>query len=941
MIRIKNNILIICAIRVIRVQVFVLMIYKKFILFTFAIIFWSNNLDAATPLNIKLSNGFEVILIENHQSPVISCVVTVKTGASNEDFSNSGVSHMLEHLLFNGTEKRTQEELYKETDFYGIYNNAHTNMDYTNYIVLVEKSQAEKAIDIQSDMLFNSIFPEDKFEKEKGIILNEIARDMSEPSSFEDELFNLRFFDGTPYNLPAIGLPETIKNISREQVKEYYERYYIPNNMTALIMGDFNSSEMLELAEKYFGKYPSKKLLIEKPYFLKNKNQRFETNFKITRSSLNIGIPLPEIGKAGSERSESDDFYGMFIIASLLDSELKERVNRNLKEKNKAEVFDIDTSIDFNKHFSLLKISASFTPNLEPQDVENAVVEELIKFSNEPIDEDRRKGIALSVKVQEVFLSEKPHYYGMVKGKFIAVGGWDFAKNFTRRLEDIPKTRLAEIGKKYLSNPAFMINLIISGDTSIEDIRKQIQVDYYQKTKKEEEVFTEDSIKLVNEWEERKSGIKAKDKKLTTHESQLAIPKKGIIKKVVLKNGLTIIVNSNIDSDVFAIHLLAKNRSLMEPEAKTGVVDFIHRIMERGTREKDYKTFQKELSSIGAVLKTKDSESIPYDDFYTTNEYSYIRLETIDEYFNKGIEILSDIISKPRFESEDIESVRLEMLNLIKKEDSRPDTLSKKLFFAEVFKGLPQSKPIVGTYETINSITKEDLENFHKIYFSPNNLIITVATGVETDMVIKAFKKTLGNKIKKRINIPSIDYSKPLSNSSKSINIELNKSQSYIRLGKLIKIEPKDKIVLNLISYILSERMAFELRERQGLAYSLGAGFSSYNSHALFGASIGTTIGTVEKAKAGIFKEIEGFKKTEIRGEDLERAVNKYTSSELMRGLSRINQCYYTGIAEFYKKGIDYQKRLLADLKKVKLDEINRAKERYLNIENMIEVVVK
>src|SRR3989338_6419356 len=308
---------------------------KKYIpiIFTFLFLVWSNDIHAADARNIKLSNGFEVILIENHQSPVISCVVTVKTGSSNVGFLNSGISHMLEHLLFNWTEKRTQEELYKETDFYGIYNNAHTDMDYTNYIVLVEKSQAEKAIDIQSDMLFNSTFLK-----------------LKSSSSKEDELFNLRIFDGTPYNLPAIGLPETIKNISREQVKEYYERYYVPNNMTALIMGDFNSSEMLRLVEKYFGKYPPKNLLIEKSYFLKTKNQRLETSFKITHSSLSIGIPLSGIGKAGSERSESDDFYGMFIIASLLDSELKERVNINLKEKNEAEVFDINASIDFNKH---------------------------------------------------------------------------------------------------------------------------------------------------------------------------------------------------------------------------------------------------------------------------------------------------------------------------------------------------------------------------------------------------------------------------------------------------------------------------------------------------------------------------------------------------------------------------------------------------------------
>ena len=905
---------------------------KKYISFIFTLIFllWSKDLPAVTAQNIKLSNGFEVILIENHQSPVISCVVTVKTGASNEDFSNSGVSHMLEHLLFNGTRKRTQEELYRETDFYGIYNNAHTDMDYTNYIVLVEKSHIEKALDIQSDMLFNSIFPENKFEKEKGIILNEIARDMSEPSSFEDELFNLRFFDGTPYNLPVIGLPETIKNISREQVKEYYERYYIPNNMTALIMGDFDSKDMLMSANKYFGKYPPQKPSKEQTYSLKIKGQRFEANSKVIHSSIDMGMPLSEIDK--------EDFYSMSIITAILDSELKERINRNLHEKNRADVFDINASIDFNKHFSLLKISVSFPPNLGPQDVENAIIEELIKFSSEPIDEDRRKGIVLSVKVQEIFLSEKPHYYGMVKGKFIAVGGWNFAKNYVQNLENVSKTQLEKIAKKYLSNPSFMINLITPGDSSIEDIRKQIKGDYYQKSIKEEDIFTEDSVELVNEKEEKIQRTEVKRQKA---EEKQKTRKRGQIKKVVLKNGLTIIVNSNRDSEVFAVHVLAKNRSLMEPENKTGIVNFTHRIMERGTREKDYKAFQKELSSIGATLKTRDSEFIPYDDFYTTNEYSYIRFETIDEYYDKGIKLLSDIILKPRFESEDIESVRLEMLNLIKKEDSKPDILSKKLLFDEVFKGTPQSKSIIGTIETINSITKEALEAFHKVYFPPNNLIITVATGIDADTVINKFKNLLGNEIKKGTSIPSIDYSKSLLNPSKSINIELNKAQSYIRIGKVIEIEPKDKIALNLISYILSERMSFELRERQGLAYSLGAGFSSYNSHALFGASIGTTIDTVEKAKVGIFKEIEGFKKAEIKGEDLERAVNKYISSELMRGLSRINQCYYTGLAEFYKKGIDYQKRLLVDLKKVKLDEIIKVKEKYLNTDNMIEVVVK
>jgi predicted Zn-dependent peptidase len=914
------------------------MIYKKFILFIFALIFWSNNLDAATPLNIKLSNGFEVVLIENHQNPVISCVVTVKAGSSYEDFTNSGVSHMLEHLLFNGTEKRTQEKLYKEIDFYGIYNNAHTDTDYTNYIVLAEKSNIEKALDIQSDMLFNSTFPKDKFEKEKGIIINEIVRDTSEPSSLENEFFNLRFFYGTPYNLPAIGIPETIKNMTREQVKEYYERYYVPNNMTAIIMGDFNSKEMLRLVKRYFGKYPPQKLPTENHHRIQQSDLSYQLSASsISHSSITLGIPLPGI--------ENPDFYGMLIIAQFLDADLQERVNSNLKSNNKGEVFNISVNIDFNKHFSFLKISISSPLGSNVEDIKKATLEEINKFTNEPINEEERRGVIVSTKTQEISLSEKPHYYGMVKGKFIAAGGWDFAKNYISKLEKVSVPQLEDIAKRYLLNPAFMTSLITSGEEGIETVREKMKKDYYLKEESAngEKIFTEESIKLVNEWKKK---IQKTEVRRQKSEDKQKTKKRGEIKKVTFKNGLTLIVNSNKDSEVFAVHLLAKNRSLMEPEGKTGIVDFIHRIMERGTEIADYKTFQKELSAIGVTLKTRDSEFIPYDDFYTTHEYSYLRLETIDEYYDKGIEILANLITNPRFENEDIEFVRTEMLNLIKREDSKADTLSKKLFFEEVFKGFPQSKAISGTSETINSITKEDLENFHKIYFSPDNLIITVATGIGADEAIKKIHRFLGNREKRAIELPAIDFSrfivKETPNTPLSINRDLKTRQSYLRIGKLIKIDPVDMAALRLLGYIFSERMAFELRERQGLAYSIGAWFSLYDeTHALFVAAMGTTPDTVEMARDGILKEIKNFKQVEIKEEDLKRVVNKYIAGELMRGLSSINRCYYMGVAEFYKKDVDYHNKLSAELKRVKLTDMKRAKEKYLSVDNLIEVVVK
>ena len=149
---------------------------------------------SAEPTVARLANGLELVLLENHGSPVISATAVVRTGADNETTTSSGASHMMEHLLFNGTERRTQRELYDETDLYGIYNNATTRRFHTDYFVLASKDRIREAMDIQEDMLFHSVFPEEKFEKERGIVLEELGKDILEPSYVADLLFRAAVF---------------------------------------------------------------------------------------------------------------------------------------------------------------------------------------------------------------------------------------------------------------------------------------------------------------------------------------------------------------------------------------------------------------------------------------------------------------------------------------------------------------------------------------------------------------------------------------------------------------------------------------------------------------------------------------------------------------------------------------------------------------------------
>ena len=201
----------------------------------------------------QLDNGIEVLLIENPALPMIGVNTVVKVGSAYETFSTSGMSHMLEHLLFNGTSTMTQRELYDLTDKIGGYNNANTSEYYTNFMMVTPSDKIAEGMKIQAGMLFDSSLPEEKFQKEKGIVLEEIAKSLA--STREQTHRNVIdvIYNGHALSLPTLGTYETIKNMDRNQVNDFYKNNYVPNNMLMSVIGNFKTDEMLKLVKEIYG----------------------------------------------------------------------------------------------------------------------------------------------------------------------------------------------------------------------------------------------------------------------------------------------------------------------------------------------------------------------------------------------------------------------------------------------------------------------------------------------------------------------------------------------------------------------------------------------------------------------------------------------------------------------------------------------------------------
>ncbi|MBK1878067.1 M16 family metallopeptidase [Pelagicoccus mobilis] len=243
-----------------------------------------------------LPNGLTVLLKPDNSSPVCSVQVWVKTGSVHEDrHLGSGISHFVEHMLFKGTEKRPGKEIARVVHESGGYINAYTTFDRTVYYIDMPAENVDVALDVLSDSVFGSTFPAEEVDKEREVINREIAMGEDDPDSkLMHSLFETAF-NKHPYRYPIIGYKDVFNRISREDLVEYYEGRYVPNNAVLVVAGDFHVPEMRAAVENHFGEFQRRSLapvyLPEEPLQLSDRRQDLYEEVQISRVAMGFQVP--------------------------------------------------------------------------------------------------------------------------------------------------------------------------------------------------------------------------------------------------------------------------------------------------------------------------------------------------------------------------------------------------------------------------------------------------------------------------------------------------------------------------------------------------------------------------------------------------------------------------------------------------------------------------
>ncbi|UCC80997.1 MAG: insulinase family protein [Candidatus Zixiibacteriota bacterium] len=402
----------------------------------------------------ELDNGLKVMILENHQVPQVNISTTIKVGAKNETDFFDGATHLLEHLiLFRGTEKMTGEEVGDAMKRHGAYFNGYTSSDWTDFVISLPRENLEFALEIHADMLFRSNFPEAEMSKERQAVLEEINISEDNPFSKAYRSTLKVLFEGHPYSKNVLGTKERVANIPRDSVYAYYKRYYAPNNMTMVIVGDLDAQKTLGLVRKYFGDFPEGSVAKDN-YNLPMKRAKV-VEIEIKKDVEQAYLIMSSIGpKADSPRQ-----FPLDIMSVILGDGESSRLWKKLKDEMGL-VYSISFFFETNKYEGLISSISTLDPANIPE-VEKAINEVLTDVKENGFTERELRKAKNKIKTA--------HYISMERGLDIADKyseydsfiGYEFVENYPHNIE---KTTLAELNaaaREYLNTDSYVKTMVV------------------------------------------------------------------------------------------------------------------------------------------------------------------------------------------------------------------------------------------------------------------------------------------------------------------------------------------------------------------------------------------------------------------------------------------------------------------------------------------------
>jgi len=825
-----------------------------------------------------LSNKQTLIIKEDHSSPIVTIDTWVKTGSINENPQNNGVSHFLEHLFFKGTKNYKFGEAEKILESKGAVYNAATSKDFTHFYTTIASQYAETALDLQADMLLNAQIPPEELKKERPVVIQEISRSFDNPGSVLFDNLNGILFSHHPYKYTTLGPAENIQNIPREEIFKYYHKWYVPANMTTVIVGDVNADKMIQLVEQKYKNNLNKPENLNVSYprepFLQKSTEI------VKKGKYNTGYV--EIGFRGASAKDIKENCAMDLLGSILGDGTSSRLYQNLKEKQNL-VASISSGNFTLRDDSILFIDAE----LEPQNyvlAKKAVMQEIKRLRETKVSAEELKKAKTSIAVSRTYKSESTEDVADDIGYNMTISG--NIKNYTDYINDINKISAQDIqnvANKYLLDSRAAISALIPEDAVVNSI------------------------------------VKSKEEFKT-------------VTKSVLNNGMTVITNKNPSNNVVSLSLFVKGGELTE--TIPGMSDIIAGTMTKGTTSKSALDISEILDKSGIIISPSSGADYFEIQLKSTKADFDKAFDLLQDIVNNPVfsnnyieKYKNDIIVGEKQTKDSPLSYAMENFNR---------TMFPNHPYGNTGEIIVQNLPKINRENLVEFYSNTFIPANMVVSVSGNVNPSEIEEKLYSAFPEKAGKVTNFSKFSTSFSSLKTDKLAAISQDSSAAWMVMGWPVAGMKQDKEFATL---KVINAVLGDGLSSRLFIDLRKKQGLAYNVSSSYPSRIDNSVFLMYIGTQPENSKLVKENFLQEINKLKTEPVSDNELEAVKQKIIGKFALSQETNQAKAHNFGAFEILDKGYKYNYNFPELINSVSAQDIITVANKYFNSPYALSIV--
>ena len=739
------------------------------------------------------SNGLTILLKEDHSAPVATFMVTYEVGSRNEAIGYTGSTHLLEHLMFKGSNKFNTDKgnsVFQILQSLGARMNATTWLDRTNYYETLPSSELETAIEIEADRMRNAYIKEEDRQSEMTVVRNEFERGQNNPSSVLDEHIWATAYHAHPYHHSTIGWKADIENVSIERLKAFYDTFYWPNNATATVVGDFETGEALAMIKKYFGRIRKSTKEIPQVYTTEpaQEGQRTVTLKRAGQQGI-VGLAHK------SPSATHEDAASFIVLSSILSSGKNSRFYKNITDKGlTTNIFIWDSLF---KDPGLFAVYANLAPGVEHKAVEDALVAEYESIKKGGVTDEEVSKAKAQLVASMKFRQDGSMAVAGSLNEAIASGDWTLYTRYEDLINSVTAESIKEIVNKYFLEDLSTVGYFIPEISGSQAERKP-------------------AISAKELVEMKKQYFSKEDQGGLAGQVVDSEPVEGI-RLLTLKRGSGVVTinGSFMGGDIYA------------DDNNSRVPDLVSSMLDQGTTKQTKFEISNQLEKAGARLNISNGKSnVGFSAKFLSNDLEMV------------FGLLSEQLQSPAFNKEDLEKIKKRMVTNYKKRKESTRGRAVNNMLTSLYPGGHQNAPQDNdkSIEDINKTTTEDLKAFHKQNYGKGGMVIVAVGDVDHEQLSNTIKKEFG----------------AWKNSPLSKKLETKKGK---KLGKKVYVTMEDKTSTDLVvgiplginkfhedymplivaSHILggnfSARLMQTVRVKEGLTYGINSAITGFDNN--------------------------------------------------------------------------------------------------------------